>query len=865
MRNPGHREHRPWLVAVLTFALLATSTVSVRALEECQVPLFVQENGGGANLMIIADNSGSMNQAVYHDAYDPGITYTGDFDTDHEYYVSSTQMREPDDFDATWPSSPSALLVNSAPYDSARYPGNYLNWIYYHATDTQRVAIPNYTRIQVLRIVLEGIIDRAKQLDFGITIFNDSDGGNVVAPIGTDKAAVLDIVRNLRASSWTPLGETMETVLDYFTSTGAAAPIQVGCETNFCLVVTDGMPTQDVDVSMYLHDADGDGNDPGDCASIGAPYYPSSHNCSDHFDDVCYYANHYDLRPDLDDDQVLNTYVIGFNEDAPVLKDGAFNGDGLYYVADSAIDLFLSIEFAIQDILRRISSGSAVAVVSTETGTDNKLYRGKFMPLDWHGYLECYDLPYEDGDAPVWDAGYLLTNRVPSTRTIFTAVGNTELSFTEGSAGVLRTEMEDGATTLTEAQTMELINWVRGESVEGLRERNGRVLGDIIHATPVVVGRPMNFHPTEAYQTFAQNHQNRRRQVYVGANDGMLHAFDAETGYEEWAFVPQYVLPLFTVMADSGYCHRYSVDQTVTAQDIQINGTWRTILATGGGRGGGAIFVMDVTYPDNPVLLWQTHLPNKAPIHSQVQITTIRGHAVALVGSGLEESAAAKAWVWSYDLATGQYLGEMELSTVNGRNKASRPELVDQNMDNETDLLYVADMDGSVWRINVEGSADPDDWTKTKLYSGSREITTDPVAAFANDGNVFIYFGTGTYLDQTDLTTIDQQYFVCTFDRHDLNTVDLGDMADQTSSLHPVEGESGWYIRLEEADGERVTERAVVVAKEVIFTSFAPSEDVCSAGGESWLYEMRYDSGGAGGDEGDEEELRTVLPAWARA
>ena len=117
-------------------------------------------------------------------------------------------------------------------------------------------------------------------------------------------------------------------------------------------------------------------------------------------------------------------------------------------------------------------------------------------------------------------------------------------------------------------EAAELIAWGRGENISGKRERNGRILGDIIHATPVVVGKPRSFFATEDYQMFADYHEYRRRQVYVGANDGMLHAFSAETGDETWAFVPQSALPYFSVMADSFYCHRYTVDQTVSVRDL---------------------------------------------------------------------------------------------------------------------------------------------------------------------------------------------------------------------------------------------------------------------------------------------------------
>jgi type IV pilus assembly protein PilY1 len=407
----------------------------------------------------------------------------------------------------------------------------------------------------------------------------------------------------------------------------------------------------------------------------------------------------------------------------------------------------------------------------------------------------------------------------------------------------------------TDAEAADLINWARGEYVLGKRDRQGRVLGDIIHATPVVVGKPRNFFATEAFQQFSEYNENRRKQVYVGANDGMVHAFDAESGYEAWAFVPEFSLPLFTVMADSGYCHRYSCDQTVTAQDIVIDGQWRTVLATGGGRGGGAIFAMDVTDPDNPSVMWQQFLPNLAPIHSQVQITTIGDQPVALVGSGLEDETSAESWLWSYDLETGHLIGGLHLSTVNGRNKCSRPEMVDMNLDGNTDLLYVADMAGSVWRIAVGDHPDPAAWQVSELFECNREITADPVAAYGSNGEIYVYFGTGSYLEDSDLTTTDQHYFVCAFDKHTENVVGFGDMANQTSSLHIVDGDSGWYVELEEMPGERVTERAVVVAEEVIFTSYAPSEDPCAAGGQSWLYEMKYDNGGAAGEDDEEDDL----------
>ena len=348
---------------VLGLVLLASLVLLAPAgAQECQTPLFVQQSLIGANVMILADNSGSMNNIVTHDAYDQNVVYAGNFNSNSEYRITTDDFRTPSSFDATWPIAPSAFLVNSDGGQDGIYPGNYLNWVYFHADPVQITEIPQVTRLQVLKEVLSQIVDRSAKLDFGITVFNGQDGGTVLAPCGTPRADIITQIQGITGSSWTPLGESLETILDYYSEDGIDAAISEPCQYNFCLVMTDGLPTQDINVSPYLFDADGDGNDPGSCDTIGAPYANSS-NCSDHMDDVAYYMAHNDLRSDLDGDQLVYTYTVGFNLDNPLLVDTALNGDGLYFGASNAVELFLSFEYAVQDILRRISAGSAVAVM----------------------------------------------------------------------------------------------------------------------------------------------------------------------------------------------------------------------------------------------------------------------------------------------------------------------------------------------------------------------------------------------------------------------------------------------------------------------------------------------------------------------
>ncbi len=741
-------------------------------------------------------------------------------------------MFEPADFDSAFAAGPSASLVNPDGGENTRYPGNYMNWVYFHATDEQRAAIPQVTQILVLKQVLALFVERSSQLDLGLTVFDAANStGKVIAPCGTDAVTLKAQIDGINPTGTTPLGGTAETILNYFASTGVDAPIQEACEFNFNIIVTDGVAYSDCNVSSYLQDADGDGND-GDC--------------SEYLDDVTWYMANKDLRSDLDGSQNVVSYVVGFLLDDQGLQDAADNGGGLYYSAANALQLSQSIEYAVQDILRRISAGSAVAVVSTERGSDDRLYRGKFMPIDWTGFLECYALPYTDGDAEIWEAGSILSAST-TQRTIFTGLGSTRYDFQTSSAMNLRAAMN----VATEQEAADLIDWGRGNPVNGLRDRRGWILGDIVHSTPVVVGEPSDFVVEESYELFRAAQASRRRMVYVGANDGMIHGFDAISGDEVWAFVPEFALPAFSVMADSFYCHKYTCDQTPTVKDVLLGGTWRTVLLGGGREGGASIFALDITNPDAPQLMWQTPLDNNKTFHSEIEVGSIGGRPVAIVGSGLDVDTGM-AFLYAFDLADGTWYGQNSLSvdTSGRRNKATRPVLIDTNLDGQTDLVYIADYLGSLWRFELGINPDPSTWPKTQLYAGTDPITADPVAAFGPDGDVYVYFGTGAYLADTDLVTTDQQYFFCVFDNHSRGTTNNFDLENQTSTINDVTLSRGWYVSLWNEVGERVTVQAAVVAETVIFSSFAPTPDACRAGGISYLYQMRYYDGGVPDVEG---------------
>ncbi len=139
------------------------------------------------------------------------------------------------------------------------------------------------------------------------------------------------------------------------------------------------------------------------------------------------------------------------------------------------------------------------------------------------------------------------------------------------------------------------------------------------------------------------------------------------------------------------------------------------------------------------------------------------------------------------------------------------------------------------------------------MYSGSHVITAPPVAAFGPDGAVYIYFGTGSYITDDDMLTVDQNRFICLYDHHSGEELDYRDLTDQTDSIDDIDSDLGWYVNLWNKEGERVTEKAAVVAETVIFTSFAPTLEACAAGGESWIYQMSYTDGGLAPEQDSED------------
>lgn len=849
-----HRSDFRLAVLLLVVGLAALPSTAHAA--SCDVPLISQQVSIAPNVMIIMDSSGSMTTVMEHDDYDPTKDYSGDFNRTKNYNVGETRDFAPSDWNSGWPSTPKAPLITAAHGRDSRYVGNYLNWIFYHASDDQRAALPQVTRQDVQNAAVRYILNNTANMRFGLTQFNGGDGGKIVADVGSLISDLETSVDDMVADGTTPLGETLYDIYEHFSDT-SSSPIEYECQANFVIMLTDGRPNGDTSFPSHITDTAGNG----------------------YLDDVADYVCNRDLRSDMDGQQTMELYTIGFGINDPLLESAAQNGRGFFREAWDLETLTFELGRVLGDIVTRISAGAAVAVVSTETGDDSYLYRGKFMPGLWRGFLEAFELPFEDGDSPVWEAGELLRSRDPDTRVLFTSFNDQVVEFDTGNIDVLKYAIapdgpgsgevdNDGygfeaadvnvfdandqnlGPNFDEDYVEDVIEYVRGDHVEGFRDRGGWLLGDIVYSTPVVVGPPRSSDLSQGFQDFLAANMNRKRVVYVGANDGMIHAFDADTGKELWAYIPQEVLGTLEQFADPNYCHRSYVDLSPTAVDVEINGVWRTVLLGGLRTGGDSYFALDVTNPYAPDVLWETRIPQM--VHSFTQPIVVKTNRGSLLWSGSGPNASGVASANAIHLDTGAIAWRFDLPTMSlgTLNAGSPPSPVDIDDDGIIDIVYQADLAGDLWRYDLR---DPSAWWVNKMYDGSPDqpIQARPSLVFDETGTVNIMFGTGRYMVAADLTSNDQQYFNVLRDAGYAATYTASDLTTVSAEATEAIDGPGWRFPLSERSGERVTEPAIAVEGVIYFTSFAPSNEACAAGGYSYVYAVDYRTGGAIDRDGD--------------
>jgi type IV pilus assembly protein PilY1 len=422
------------------------------------------------------------------------------------------------------------------------------------------------------------------------------------------------------------------------------------------------------------------------------------------------------------------------------------------------------------------------------------------------------------------------------------------------------------------------------------------------------VGKPPFLYPDifpggseTPYSAFITAHTDRPHMVYAGANDGMLHAFDAETGQERLAFIPGNVFPNLHLLTSTTYSHRYYVDGPPTMGDAFFGGNWHTMLVGGLNKGGKSIYALDITDPTTfseanaaSIFRWEfTDAATPADMgytFSRPAIVRLQnGKWAAVFGNGYN-STSGGAFLYIVDIQNGSLIRKIAAGPATGGNGLSTPALVDLNGDSIVDLAYAGDLAGNMWKFKLTGNntalwdvAYKPGGVSQPLFTARdpanvpQPITSRPeIGRGPHGAGTVVLFGTGRYLGLVDKSPTQTQTFYGILDPHTLNDTDRVSgrgvltsqeiIAEQAFSFTDPDGETistslrvtsnhsvnnrGWYLDLLAPpnppgtfQGEMQVSDSILRTGRIIFTTVIPDPDPCTVGGTSWLMEIDALSG----------------------
>lgn len=513
-------------------------------------------------------------------------------------------------------------------------------------------------------------------------------------------------------------------------------------------------------------------------------------------------------------------------------------------------------------------SNSAFNSNATSAG----LYIPTFSPLRWTGSLQRFGFHFsltQDANGNVtgsslqkgnleWDAGKILTEAsmltapvspaqvIPSQRKIFTlnpgnqgGAGSGQAFSTANWSGLdidfqnalkqdwsatTGTPPAVQPTTRDTAYALRVIDYIRGvrdsEQLEGSTDPNRTmrartsIMGDVIHTGPVYKKSANPEYSGGNYGAFAATQKTRTAVVYIGANDGMLHAFKADAGSdggkELFAYIPRAVAENLNRLPNPAYSHIPFVDGQLTVDEAQITDTsagtavqnWKTLLVGGMGGGAQGIYALDVTDPDNfsagNVLFEFTdaHDPdigniNTAP--SLVKIRTVDSNGAnplfkwyVAVSSGFNNFAIDGAGKYSTTGDQALFLLSVDKKPneswqqntnwfkikVSASSGLSNPG-IGKGLYGDAQIFYAGDTSGALWKFDLQdglqigtaptykknknGQPVPLAIARANASAPAQPITTVPQIAPTPRGGNIVMFGTGKFMESTDTSDSSQQ------------------------------------------------------------------------------------------------------------
>ncbi|MGJ7508958.1 pilus assembly protein [Variovorax sp. GT1P44] len=507
-----------------------------------------------------------------------------------------------------------------------------------------------------------------------------------------------------------------------------------------------------------------------------------------------------------------------------------------YFLASKPEEMIAAIRRIFANAGAASGSMAGGAVSSTRVTTNGaSIFVPQFDSTRWSGSMLAYGLSYDanagvlNKDAtPTWDAGELLTSGDPgktpaipvpdpAKRKVFTMLGTgVGKTFTwealkgDALAQYLDSEpySQSGAKDGFGEYRVAYLRGARSKETSasgGTFRTRDSVMGDVVNSAPLLVGPPSPAVQGSGYQSFVAARKGRMPAVYVGANDGMLHAFAAASGAELFAYVPRALYPKLGAYTSPAYLHQPYVDGSPAAGEVQLaDGTWKTALVSGMGGGARGVFALDVTDPaqfSERHVMWEFTGADDADMGFVTQAPTIGKFRTvaaksgqpavyrwfAVVPSGFNNGNAGKAaalFLLSLDKAPREawkrnlnYFkivlpNPADATTVN----ALGPVGDYVASDDATRWLYAGDTQGNLWKFDFHSNDAP--WSEATALGlggsplmvaqdavGNRQpITVAPEVGVGPNGGAIVLFGTGKFVEVEDLSSRRTQSLYAVYD-----------------------------------------------------------------------------------------------------
>lgn len=750
------------------------------------------------------------------------------------------------------------------------------------------------------------------------------------------------------ANGWTPLHGALQRSGEYFEKErGASGPwgpesggAQLSCRQNFAILTSDGY-WNDNSGYTYIGNSDGVHGDEIESANGQRTYQyearrPFSDDQSETLADVAMHYWKRDLRDDLANNvpsssrndafwQHMSTFAISIGlqgtmppADVQLIEQGskqwpnpwrtsgnqpvtvptdnarwkdsesarriddmlhaAVNTGGVFAAASNPQEFADALIDSLAAIAAVQSSGSNVASNGPSLNTGSHLFQATYTSGEWSGDVQGVSIA---GGTIGSNASWSMAEKAledPGAfehRPVYTWGSSAGVDFPTSAQ---RNALVRNPGLPTEVDGVRNANYIKGRrSGEGsgptaLRRRVSPI-GDIVNSSPFYVPETNN--------------------LFIGANDGMLHGVDAATGSTLFSYVPKGLdFEKLALLSSQDYMHHFfvdgGIDVTTTAQ-----GKGRNILVASLGRGGKGVFALDVTNTGSDELssgmvLWDKtfqkvgdsdydadmgHLLG-APLVRQARTQSGNSsQTVAIVPNGID-SVNGKAVLFIYRLNDNGSLNGDPIKIQLGNdgtsanpNGLAEARAADITGDGIADYIYAGDLYGNVWRVDITGG--PNGWGDAnnirRVFTatdpdGNRQPITAAVALAMEPvtRRVFVLFGTGSYITNGDLTNTQVQSIYAVIDENSGSyPVPKNKLRPRSIALHGVDSngraarawesydeldsdDRGWYLNLgvpsPAAEGERVVTAPFMRGRAMWFSSIIPFPGHgCDSGGAGYL------------------------------